>query len=108
MGSDIFPDIGEVARSSFYDFMNRGESNSRDMIYLEKLKTYVKAIFKESKGTYGTRRIKPALASQYGIYISRKSTAKVMKMCGVIVKSTRCGPIKVPEDILRRGCCNGI
>lgn len=77
----------DVARSRFYDFTNRAESTSRKTIYQKKLKTYVRAIFKESKGTYGARRIRPALASEYGIYISRMSTAKVMEICGPVAKS---------------------
>ena len=48
---------------------------------------YVKAIFEESFGTYGTRRIKAALKKQYGWIVSRRRIAKAMKAQGLRAKT---------------------
>ncbi len=77
----------DVSRSSFYDYLDRIENNSKQAIFFERIKTCVRAIFRESRGTYGARRIRPVLATDHDVYISRRSTAKVMQMCGLVAKS---------------------
>jgi len=55
----------------------------------ERLNNLIKDIFYQYREVYGTRRIKKVLAQEYGVIISTRKIAKIMKEVGVVVKMKR-------------------
>ncbi len=68
-------ELFDVSTSGYYDWKSRGPS-ARSMAN-ESLKTQIKEIHKESKGTYGSPRIKASLERQ-GQKIGEDRVAKLM------------------------------
>ena len=67
-----------VPRNSYYYWMHYGDR--QEDIHLS---AFTKVIFAESFRTYGTRRIKGAIAKQYGWIVSRRRIARIMKQEGL-------------------------
>ncbi|NQY54631.1 MAG: transposase [Campylobacteraceae bacterium] len=65
-----------VSKSCYYSWLFNGSNVYRIGVKLYKL---VKEIFKKSKRTYGTIRIKEEIEDDYGVIVSRKRIAKIMK-----------------------------
>lgn len=78
--------ILKVARSGYYKHIKRTPTK-RDTEN-EVLKEYIKKIFIEHKGRYGTKRIQIALRNS-GIYISKKRITKLMRAQGLYAKGAR-------------------
>jgi len=79
-------DLLKVNRSSYYEWLNNPEAATRrqDKIFSEK----ISMIFLKSRSTYGSRRIKEALAKE-GIIISRKRISRLMKENQLWVKTKK-------------------
>ena len=75
-----------VSRSCYYSWLFNGSNVYRIDVKLYKL---VKEIFKKSKRTYGTIRIKEELEDDYGVIVSRKRIAKIMKYYNLKAKIKR-------------------
>ena len=75
-----------VSRSSFYSWLASPTSNraKEDLLFIEK----IKEIFKDSLQTYGTRRIKLALA-KLGYKISRRRICRLMKNASLSCRAKR-------------------
>lgn len=73
--------IMKVSRSAYYDWLNRplGKRKQEDRILLIE----IAKVFKESKETYGHRRIKKALRKQ-GIKCSSQRVRRIMRENGMI------------------------
>ena len=63
-----------ISRNSYYHWVKYGDSKEDTQLV-----SLIKVIFNESYKTYGTRRIKEAIARQYGQVISRRRIARIMK-----------------------------
>ena len=72
----------KVSRNAYYHWCRYGGRQEDPDLIL-----YVKTIFEESFGIYGTRRIKAALKKQYGWIVSRRRIAKAMKVQGLRAKT---------------------
>lgn len=71
--------VFKVNRSAYYHWKNNAKCELQD----EKLNELIETIFKSSRGTYGTRRIKKALIQKYGVIVSRRRIGKIMKLLGL-------------------------
>ncbi|GHV18774.1 transposase [Spirochaetia bacterium] len=77
-----------VSRSAYYRWVKRGISDRReqaDAALVEKLR----AIQKEHHGRYGAPRIQAELRRRYGLRVSRKRIAKLLKKHGLNAKMRR-------------------
>ncbi len=74
----------EVTRSNYYHWLQRA-CQKPDIV----LETLIIKVFKESRETYGTRRIKKRLLQIEGLIISRRRIAKLMKRLGLRSRSKR-------------------
>ena len=75
-----------VSKSCYYSWLFNGSNVYKIDVKLCKL---VKEIFKKSKRTYGTIRIKEELEDDYGVIVSRKRIAKIMKYYNLKAKIKR-------------------
>ena len=75
-----------VSRSCFYSWLNSEPSNR--VKENESLTAKIKKIFKDSRQTYGTRRIKQVLAKQ-GYKISQRRIGRLMKAAYLFCKAKR-------------------
>jgi putative transposase len=55
--------VMQVSRSGFYDYLRRFHHNDGGNDQKGSLKAHIRAIFQESKGSYGSRRILKKLQS---------------------------------------------
>jgi len=78
-------EILRISKSGYYEFLGRRKSNRQ--IEREALEGFVKDIFEEHKGRYGSRRISRQLASM-GIRASDKRVLKVLNELGLKAKGT--------------------
>lgn len=78
--------IFQVDKSSYYHWIKNG-----CIIYKidEKLNELIEIIFIQSRQTYGTRRIKDALADRYGVIVSRRKIRNILNYLGLSVKMKR-------------------
>lgn len=76
----------QVVRSGYYAWLSRPESNREKAD--KKLTAMIETIFRESRGTYGARRIKKKLAAQ-GLGVSRKRIGRLMELAGLRCKTRR-------------------
>ena len=74
-----------VTRGGYYAFIKRPKSNSQ--IEREVLETFVKRIFTEHEGRYGSNRILRELA-RIDIHTSKKRVARIMAKLGLQAKGT--------------------
>jgi transposase InsO family protein len=76
----------KVSRSGFYDWMKdpEGAKSCQD----KELEEKIKEIFKKSKETYGTRRIRKSLVI-LKVKVSRRRVGKIMKRLGIVPKRKR-------------------
>ena len=75
-----------VCRSAYYAWLNALPSfrTQENVMLLER----IKMIFIDSRKTYGTRRIKRALANM-GLQVGRRRIGKLMAQLGLICKAKR-------------------
>lgn len=78
--------VMQVQRSGYYSYLDRSKSSRQ--IKNEELVPLVKKIHKESKETYGTRRISKALIA-LGVPCGRNRARTLMKLAGIVAKQTR-------------------
>jgi transposase InsO family protein len=76
----------KVNRSAYYHWVTNGCINNK---VDEKLNQLIKDIFYQYREVYGTRRIKKVLVQEYGVIVSTRKIAKIMKEVGLIVKMKR-------------------
>jgi putative transposase len=76
-------ELCEVSRSGYYKWLKRPVKAKVDVLVQK-----VKRIFKESRKTYGTRRIKKELAAK-GIVVSRQRIRRIMAEQGLVAKARR-------------------
>ena len=82
----VMCNILKVNRSAYYHWINNGcIVNKVD----ENLNKLIKDIFYQYREVYGTRRIKEVLVQEYGVIVSTRKIAKVMKFLGLVVKMKR-------------------
>jgi putative transposase len=76
----------EVSRSGYYEWRSRppGAPADADQALREKITGY----FRQGRGTYGTRRIKPLLA-QDGRQVSRRRIGRILAQAGLRCKTRR-------------------
>jgi len=79
-------DVLEVGRSSYYDWVKSAPSPRA--LRNQALAILIKEIFRESRCSYGTRRIRRVLLKR-GIIISRRRVGKLMKQHGLTCKRKR-------------------
>ena len=78
--------VMQVTRSGYYQWLERCYSVRHQMN--KKLVPLVREIHKESKGTYGTRRMAKALR-ELGIPCGRRRAKTLMKMADVVARQPR-------------------
>jgi putative transposase len=76
-------ELCKVSRSGYYDWLRRPAKTNVDVLGQK-----IKRIFKNSRKTYGTRRIKKQLAIE-GIAASRQRISRKMAEQGLIAKAHR-------------------
>ena len=80
--------VMRVSRSGFYDYLkrfNRGADNDPDE---DRLKSRVRQIFKQSKGSYGSRRMSNQLKGE-GHAVGRFKARRLMRDLGLKAKAPR-------------------
>ena len=78
--------ILKVDRTSYYHWKREGSTlNKRD----EQLDNLILELFYQSRQTYGTRRLKQILIKRYGVIVSKKRIADIMKYLGIRAKTKR-------------------
>jgi transposase InsO family protein len=80
--------VMEVSRSGFYDYLHRLNTNNGGDGYHDALAARIKAIFKQSRGSYGSRRILKKLQSE-GYQLGRFKVRRLMRDLGLRAKRRR-------------------
>jgi len=80
--------VMKVSRSGFYSYLSRFRSRTETDPAQKALEDRIKEIFRESKSTYGKRRIVEALKEE-GIHIGRDRVRKLMKKLNLRAKTPR-------------------
>ncbi len=80
--------VMKTSRSGFYDYLRRCDHNDNDKDHEGPLKARIKSIFKESKGSYGSRRILKQLQSE-GQQIGRYKVRRLMREMALKPKSPK-------------------
>lgn len=75
--------VFKVDKSSYYNWIKQGSIVHK---VDEQLNELIEIILLQSRQTYGTRRIKKALAEQYGVIISRRRIRNILTYLGLSVK----------------------
>ena len=96
----------EVSRSAFYDWSRHVPSRRR--LDDEALGERIRAIYDQSRGTYGWTRVHRALRRE-GVHVSRKRVARIMRQKGLVgrcrrrwTKTTFSDPEVTAVDLVRR------
>ena len=94
----------EISERTYYRLKDREDPDYWDYLL-------IKQIFDESKGTYGSRRIKEGLKRRFGMIINHKKVERIMRKFGLkpeYVRRIRASPgtkrieANVAPDLLRR------
>ena len=80
--------VMEVSRSGFYDYLHRLNTVNPNDEYQNALKARIKAIFNESRGSYGSRRVLKKLQSE-GYQLGRYKVRRLMRDLGLRPKRRR-------------------
>lgn len=80
--------VMEVSRSGFYDYLHCLTTDNADDAQQSALKARVKAIFEQSRGSYGSRRVLKKLQSE-GYQLGRYKVRSLMRDLGLRVKRRR-------------------
>jgi len=83
---NLMSKVFKVDRSSYYHWVNAGCVIKKEDKQLNKL---IEAIFVQGRNNYGTRRIQDKLKEVYGLILSRKRIAGIMKDLNLKVKMKR-------------------
>lgn len=75
-------EVTEVSRAGYYKWLKRKGNNDQDNRD-EVLMPYLLKIFQEHRATYGRKRIKIALESEYGIIVNEKRISRMMRKYGL-------------------------
>ncbi len=70
----------KLPRSSYYQLLKQIDSAPKSDLYTEA----IIEIFRKSRNTYGTRRIKHALKKQTGVSLSRRRIGRIMRENGLV------------------------
>ncbi len=88
----------KIPKSTYYKCLKQTESKSKT----DKYTRLITEIFRKSRNTYGTRRIKHAIKQQTGDDVSRRRIGRIMKTCGLVsvyqVKSYKVHAKSVNEE----------
>jgi putative transposase len=79
--------VMQVSRSGFYDYRRHNQARSHDPVQ-QALESRIKAIFKESKDTYGSRRILEKLKAE-GHHIGRYRVRSLMRKLKLKAKTPK-------------------
>jgi len=82
-----------VLRNGYYHYLSQGKRQED-----AKLVALIKTLFRTSRQTYGTRRIREALRREYGLIVSRRRIGRIMKDHGLIAKCKRGKRIKTTDS----------
>ena len=80
--------VMEVSRSGFYDYLHRLNTDNPGDAYQRALTTRIKAIFNQSRGSYGSRRVLKKLQSE-GNQLGRYKVRRLMRDLGLRPKRRR-------------------
>ncbi|MBS4171888.1 IS3 family transposase [Bacillus sp. FJAT-49736] len=80
--------ITEVSRAGYYKWVKRLGNNEQDKKD-EELLPFIFKIYKESKGTYGRKRMKIALENEYHLKVNEKRISRMMRKYGIYCKIRR-------------------
>jgi putative transposase len=80
--------VMEVSRSGFYDYLHRCKKGSYNSPGEAVLKAMIRAIFNESRGSYGSRRVVKKLQVE-GHHIGRYKVRRLMRQLGLKAKAPR-------------------
>ena len=80
--------VMEVSRSGFYDYLHRLTTDNAHDAHQSALKARVKAIFEQSRGSYGSRRVLKKLQSE-GYQLGRYKVRSLMRALGLRPKRRR-------------------
>jgi putative transposase len=80
--------VMRVSRSGFYDYLKRFQQGPVFDPYEERLKSQMRQIFKSSRGSYGSRRMKKQLGDD-GFTIGRFKARRLMRELGLKAKAPR-------------------
>ena len=80
--------VMEVSRSGFYDYLHRLNTDNPNDEHQNALKARIKAIFNESRGSYGSRRVLKKLQSE-GHQLGRYKVRRLMRSLGLRAKRRR-------------------
>jgi len=78
----------KLSRSGYYDWRRHKERGCFETLAASR----IKSLFLASRKTYGTRRIKEALYTQYGMRFSRRRIGRLMREMGLVVQKKRYRP----------------
>ncbi|WP_085987174.1 IS3-like element ISMasp3 family transposase [Magnetococcus marinus] len=76
----------DVSRSGFYGWLNRTSTSKAEENQL--LEEWIAEIFKVSRSTYGTRRIRKAL-NEHGVRVSRRRVSRIKRKLGLVCKAQK-------------------
>jgi putative transposase len=83
----------KVSRKGYYRWLKHGEKREdSDLV------KYITEIFNDSFKSYGTRRIKKELETQYGWIVSRRRIGRVMRKEGLKARSKQCFKIQTTDS----------
>ena len=70
-----------VSRNGYYHYLTHGKRKEDKKLVLS-----IKAVFRTSCQTYGSRRIREALRREYGLIVSRRRIGRIMQKEGFVAK----------------------
>ena len=70
-----------ISRNGYYHYLTHGKRKEDKKLVLS-----IKAVFRASRQTYGTRRIREALRREYGLIVSRRRIGRIMQKEGLVAK----------------------
>ncbi len=71
----------EVSRAGYYEWLERGPSDRE--IVDRNLTELICRIHRDSRGTYGAKRIHDELSIEHGVHCGRKRVARLMRLAGL-------------------------
>lgn len=77
----------QVSRSSYYHWLSQGKGENPSAED-QRLTSLIVDLFQQSRGTYGTRRLKRRLAA-LGKHVSRRRIGRLMKQAGLVCRTKR-------------------
>lgn len=88
----------DVSRSGYYDWIKRMANNDKD----EVIATEIAKCQKQTKGTYGYRRVKIWLLRETGLVINHKSVLRIMNKYGLLSEIRKPRPLYMRQQAFCR------